>query len=372
MNKIKVFLQSPWKFLDSPYYKYLIKTPPKEIEYLNIEDQKGAITQKRKFLLLNFGKKIIRKTLNFVGVSIPNTKQTNYAKKFDLIHCAHCLSLNKTPWVADFESWWQMWVSVNPKKIEKEKVKKILLDKNCKKIMPWTEGAKIDLIKLFPEIKKKLEVVYPAISKKEEKKRNNKDRVEILFVGRYFYEKGGLHALEAIDRLTTKYKQVYATFISITPKQILKKYSQNKKIRFLNLMNQSKLFKEIYPNADIFLYPGYSDTFGFTFLEAFSFGIPVVTMQGFARNEIIEEGKTGFIIDCPYWTSNELYKKCHRLNKEELDWIDKIIKKLSLLIENPSLRKKMSKNCRDVIKTGKFSIKERNKKLKKIYKEAIR
>jgi len=35
MDKIKVFLQSPWEYIDSPYYKYLRERHPGDIEYVN-------------------------------------------------------------------------------------------------------------------------------------------------------------------------------------------------------------------------------------------------------------------------------------------------------------------------------------------------
>jgi hypothetical protein len=50
MKKIKVYLQYPWKFPDSPYYKCLLQEHPKEIEYLNVEKQKGVITIKLNFI----------------------------------------------------------------------------------------------------------------------------------------------------------------------------------------------------------------------------------------------------------------------------------------------------------------------------------
>jgi len=47
------------------------------------------------------------------------------------------------------------------------------------------------------------------------------------------------------------------------------------------------------------VYPGYSDSFGFAFLEAMAFGLPIVTVDGFARREIVEDGKNGFVIERP-------------------------------------------------------------------------
>jgi len=58
--------------------------------------------------------------------------------------------------------------------------------------------------------------------------------------------------------------------------------------------------------------------------------------------------------------------------KDRNQLIQNIIKKTLLVIENKRLRKKLSQNCIKIIKDGKFSIKERNKKLRRIYEEALK
>ena len=45
--------------------------------------------------------------------------------------------------------------------------------------------------------------------------------------------------------------------------------------------------------------------------------------------------------------------------------------KTEKLMNNKKLREKMSRNALKEIKSGRFSIKERNKKLKRIYKESL-
>ena len=131
-------------------------------------------------------------------------------------------------------------------------------------------------------------------------------------------------------------------------------------------MAQEKLFNEIYPISDIFVYPGYRDSFGFAMLEAMSFGIPVVTVEGFAKKEIIKDGREGFVLDF----SRAIPKPEMRRHSEEI--VKKIVEKTGLIIKNKKLRDKMSKNCIEEIKNGKFSIKERNNKLKRIYEEALK
>ena len=163
MKNIKVYLQYPWKFPDSPYYKYLIDSPPEGIEFQNSKKQKGVITNKRFFWFSNFIKRNIRRFATKLKLSIPNAHLTKTKEEYDLIHCAHCLSKNKNkPWVADIEGIFSLMISWNNSKKAKDKVKKILLRDNCKKILAWTEATKKDLIKNFPEIKDKVEVVYKS------------------------------------------------------------------------------------------------------------------------------------------------------------------------------------------------------------------
>ncbi len=370
MKKIKAYLQYPWKFPDSPYYNYLVKYPPKNIEYLNIKNQRGVITKKRKFILLTYLKRA-RHYANKLKLPFPNAHKTKKGD-YNLIHCAHCLSKNKdVPWVADFESYWQFWLSGRSTKIGRKWVRKILSRKNCKKIIAWTNLGRDQIVEIFPKILNKIEVVYPAVpiqrsSVSIQKFKNKNGKINLLFVARYFYGKGGMHALEAIDKLTKIRKNVKGYIISSVPKEVLDKYSKNKKINFMDIMPQEKLMNEIYPSSDIYIYPGYSDTFGFSMLEAMSFGIPTITVEGDVKDEIIDEGKTGFIIP----SKNASYRENIRNHNKEV--IDGIVEAALKLIDNPRLRDKMRKNCINNTINGKFSIEERNKKFERIYLDAIK
>jgi glycosyltransferase involved in cell wall biosynthesis len=366
MKNIKVYLQYPWKTSDSQYYKSLVDNPPENVEYVSEKMNLGMIVNKRDVKIRTFIKKYLRKFLVFTRISIPNLQETKTKKEYDLIHCAHCLSKNNSPWVADFENVWQMWVLGNKSKKSREKIKNILLNKNCKKIIAWTEASKKEIIEKFPEIEKKVDVVTYAMPFPKSAKKRNKKKITLLFIGRYFYWKGGLHILKVFDNLTKRYKNVEAIFISDCPRKIINEYKNNNKIKILGLTSHKKIIEDIFPNADLFVYPGYTDSFGFTFIESLAFGVPVITVNGFARKDIIEDKKTGYVVEKPknlsIWKIEE--------NEEEL--IQKMVNKTSLLIENKKLREKMSKKCIEAVKSGKFSIKERNKKLKRIYEEALK
>jgi len=369
-QRTKVYLQYPWKFPDSPYYKYLIDSPPEEIEFLNTKKQKGVITSKRFFWFSNFLKDSIRLWVKKLKLVIPNAHLSQRGN-YDLIHCAHCLSKNTDkPWVADVEIVYSLFVSGGEGSKNNKRVLNLLKRNNCKKILPWTESTKNEILSIFPEIKNKVEVVYPAIPIQKFKKKKNK-KLKIIYTARYFWIKGGLVALEILSQLKEKYDLDIVFVSSKVPKEIKKKYPE---IEIQDLIPHKKMIQH-FKEADIFFYPSFLDTFGFSFLEAMSFGVPVVTVNTGgtkACKEIIENKKTGLVIDFPHYVGNEIYSKCHRIEEEEKELIKRLVKKMSELIENKELREKMSKNCLKEIKSGKFSIKKRNKKLKRIYEEALK
>jgi glycosyltransferase involved in cell wall biosynthesis len=368
MRKIKVYLQYPWKFPDSPYYKYLIENAQKNVEYLNVKKQGGVITNKKKFWFSNKMKKIIRKIINRFYPSLPNAHLSPKGD-YDLIHCAHCLSKNKNkPWVADIEYPGQVWAngsSLNHK--NKKFVKKILLDKNCKKIITWTKMMKNGILKIFPDVEDKIEVVYPIIPKIKIKKEEHK-KIIISFVARYFYLKGGLHALEVINNLTRKYENVEGIIVSEIPKEIDEKYFKNKKIKFYSLMPQKELIEKVYSKIDIFLYPGYSDSFGFAIPEVMGMGVPVVSIDVSTRKEIISDGKNGFVVKNNL-SQKELIDSSNKINE---DLIKKLEDKCEILIEDKKLLRRFGNEAKKEIISGKFSAEKIKKQMEKIYLEALK
>lgn len=365
MSNIKIFLQYPWKFPDSPYYKNLLNFPPLEVEYLNAKGKPGIITSRAHFFLSQKIKNFIKNTPQRFGITIVNAHKTKTQKKYDLIHCAHCLSKNKhDPWITDLEMLGSLLISGFHNQNWAKKVKKYLYAESCKKIIPWTENVAQKLLQKFPEIKDKVEVVYPAIPFKKINKKKHK-KITLIYMARAFHLKGGIFALEIMKRLKQKYN-IRGIVISSVPKEIKKRYPE---IEIYDLLPQKKVF-ELMRESDIFFYPSQMDTFGFGILEAMNFGLPSVALKTpvtSSINEIIEDGKTGFLVEYtnPRGYLTKITNKEHSLLKE-------LEKKCEILIKNTRLRKKMSIQCIKIIKEGKFSIRERNKKLKKIYQEAIK
>lgn len=52
-----------------------------------------------------------------------------------------------------------------------------------------------------------------------------------------------------------------------------------------------------YASADVFIFPSKTDTFGLTQLEAIASGTPVLAYRGTVSDEIIKEGRSGYLVD---------------------------------------------------------------------------
>jgi len=108
-----------------------------------------------------------------------------------------------------------------------------------------------------------------------------------------------------------------------------------------------------------------------------STGLPIVCTDDFTLPEMVEEGYNGFLVKSPVnWYPYLLVGKGQEYKKMAEQYhpetVRELVDKVSILIESPELREKMGKNSFKLVDTGKFSIKKRNKKLRRIYDEALK
>jgi len=368
MSNVKVYLQKPWKFSeDSQYYDLLYKHPPRGIEY--IPSKKTKLLQKGKnVFIFDLMKRVIRRLVKNFYPGMPNAHYDEEADKYDLIHCMRCISINKRPWICDIEFAGGFWITTEPQQgISRKRILNYLQSPYCKKIIPWTEWCANNIRNIFPEIKDKIEVVYPAVPSRKFKKVETGKTV-LLYASRRFYFKGGLYALEVMDKITKNNRAVEGWIVSDVPNEVYEKYKSNSQIRFMGTLPQKELFENIYPRADIFLYPSFTDTFGYVILEAMSFGVPIVSLDGLSRKELVINNITGKLVS----VNNNGHFNPDILERLDKNIVSSLLIETNNLILNKKLIKKMSKNCIRETSVGRFSINERNKKLGKIIMEALK
>ncbi|MDI6806461.1 MAG: glycosyltransferase family 4 protein [Candidatus Aenigmarchaeota archaeon] len=380
MKRYRVFLNVG----EHPIYDSIIKFPPQSVIFVNYLARKRTTS---KLPIYERRRNIIRKMITKFTSSLRIPRMFIFQTNAELIHSSRgIIPLNKIPWVMDIEhakSFFDDHKSLLSERARKI-VRKFLLSKYCKKILPHSFMAYKSLTSAFgKDIEDRMKVIYPAIDAKKFRVKHNTSKVKLLFVANKFFEKGGKEVLEAFDVLNRRY-DVELTFkcsISLGFKKRYEKYGNIKIIE--KILPYETLFKELYAKSNIFIFPTYIDTFGFSLLEAMSVGLPLVATNIFAISEIIENGKNGFLVESKKydWSGDDglmrakflldPQKRTNMYNLNKPDIVRQLVERLSLLIEDSSLRKRMGRYGRRLVEKGKFSIKERNKKLRRIYQEVL-
>lgn len=377
---MKVMIKIFQFFGSHPIYESLAKYPPEGVVFVNKPEE-------NKYKTLSIYKPTFLKTkekLKFFlhKLGLPRLICFPYTFNADLIHSSRgFLPLNKMPWVVDVEHVGSFGA------FSKERVKKItlrfLFSPSCKKVLPHSNASLYSLINAWKiknnKLKEKIEVLYPAITPRKKKLRKSQEKVVIGFQATRdaFYEKGGRELIEAFKILSKRYDQIELWLKSKVPLEI-KKEVKSYPIRLIKnyYPTREDLFKKFYEKLDVFALPTYVDSFRYSLLEAMSTSLPIVATDIFAIPEIVEDGKNGFLIHSPLsdFDKNYIPKFFDRnILKQNIikPVVKQLVEKLSLLIEDSSLRRKMGRYGRRLVEKGKFSIKERNKKLKRIYEEAL-
>ena len=320
-----------------------------------------------------------------ISLGIPKSRRFS-ATGYDLVHSGQSILDTNVPYVMDFEhaavfSGYNQYAFDRPG--FRNALKKKLLDKNLKRLMPWSDAAKRSLLNFVKgdSIEDKVETVYPVVTPPEKLVREKHEGINFLFVGGIFFEKGGYDTMLAFDRFSERYDCTLSV-VSNVPDWVCKKFSNNKKIRVLGPKPYEEV-KKLYSQSDVFVLPTHYDTVGFVIPEAFSYGLPVISDNSFSRPEIIEHERTGLLVDSYYSSFREdggyIYPTMEELGKRKEDCMhptDRYISDLSQamirLVEEDKFRKALSENAIRESREGKFSPKIWKEKMGRIYGEALR
>lgn len=374
-------------------YKGLVMYPPSGYQFVT----QGTSWDKASSAMSNINA-IYSFQQRFLGRVIPVNLVKAYLERLkkppqgtDLTYATGHLVFRKEPWVVDLEFVTQLaGYNLGHFKRYKKFIEKVLVSPYCKKIICWTEAGKKTVLANMDcqGFEHKVEVVPLAVPKKDfSKDYNNKKTTKLLFVGSAnipgeFEYKGGKEILEAFVILRQKYSNLELVIRSDIPQEIKAKYNGLDGLKLIDKIIPWGQLEQEFKSADIFLFPSHS-TPALAILDAMSYELPVITTCVWANPEMVEDGKTGFIIKksekVPYYVENFIPNWDYRLGSQFMKSIratdskvvEELAEKTSFLIENEELRRKMGKAGRQEIDTGKFSIEKRNEKLKRIFDKAI-
>jgi glycosyltransferase involved in cell wall biosynthesis len=168
----------------------------------------------------------------------------------------------------------------------------------------------------------------------------NTDQIEILFVGRFEYRKGIDLLLAAIPQVLKKYEKVVFKLIGTDNDNFYENTFRDQhpvdiadKVMFCGPVNQEDTHKA-YANCDIFVAPSRYESFGLIYIEAMSYGKPVIGLKAGGALDIIKDNYNGLLA--------------------EPEDVSSLVHQLSRLIENTDLRKELGTNARKTVE-DKFS-----------------
>ena len=372
MKKIKV----KTIFGGHQIYQEIVNYPPRGVEYIGVSEEtvSGKYYESKK-MKEKMGEMLQK-------LKIPRmiyVKPGNY----DLIHSSRgIIPLNRKSWVIDMEHV-HSFFGLNPELIKnrfwKKFIERKLASKYCKGILCHCEATRQAFFKYLDcsKFKDKIKVLYPSSHIIPVKKKSHK-KIRILVVLSIFKGKSGPQVLKVFSMIEKKYPNVEFWIRADVPEDMKKKFNL-KNVEYMkylgDIISREKLLKDVYSRCDILFYPTLCDSFGYSLIDAMVAKMPVVATNLFAVPEIIRDKENGLIVKIPGYNLKPNYiqwfPQPKMKGKIEKKFIEDCYNALIKLIEKKSLRKTMGQEGFKIISKGDFSIKTRNKKLRKIYMEAL-
>jgi glycosyltransferase involved in cell wall biosynthesis len=363
-----------------PLYEALVNHPPEGVEYLPKVSSHGL----EEYSLYTSSYGLLRRVSDDFFSAIGTPRWIPILNHYDLVHSSRgFFVIGPNRYALDMEHV-ATFVGMRHRRLEsggmRRLIEKGLLSPKCRRILPHCEAAQrsLSIVTKDPAVADKTTVIYPTVDMDLVPPSHSSDAKPcILFVGEYLW-KGGREVLEACRRLAPKYDfRVAYVSIRVHPpdKDIWRTRKSVQVDYFRGPIPRQDLFQKVYPFADIFVMPTYLDTFGYAYLEAMAFGLPCVGTNHFAVPEIIENERTGILVEPPLSYFDSTGKGHPELSVESLrtdKTIDELCVALGRLVESGSLRRRMGREGRQSVSEGKFSIGRRNAILREAYESCLR
>jgi glycosyltransferase involved in cell wall biosynthesis len=136
----------------------------------------------------------------------------------------------------------------------------------------------------------KIRVLYPGFDIPAPR-RTEHEGVVYLFMGRQPRRKGGDMVLDAFRALRDAMPSARLLYVADELPHF-----EIEGVEPMPLVPRSEV-AALYARADVFVNPTRAEGFGFTNVEAQGFGLPVISTRLGAIPEVVEDGRTGFLID---------------------------------------------------------------------------
>ena len=381
----KVYLEPPWNL--HAFQHQMVAFPPAGYEFIVRETyeekmQQAATRWNKARSLLKAANRVAPTTLAKAWQQKWHTPPAGTILTYAIDH----LIFRPEPWVVEVEYATSLVVT-RPVYLRRFKrpIERTLASPWCRKIICWSAAGSRSLLGDLDcrGFEPKIEVIRLAVPAKRFVKEYQNNRVRLLFVGsgitKGAFEGRGEEVFAVFTRLCTRYRNLELVVRSDVPPGIKARYRSMENIKILDKPVPREVLEREYMAADIFIMPSYG-TVPFTLLEAMSYELPVVTIDSWANTDYVKDNQTGLVAEMPegiprhytktfqpYFLAPEFSRTVRLANSEVAD---RLAQKVSLLIEDPELRRRLGKAARWEVERGEFSLAKMNERLGKIFDEA--
>ena len=191
-------------------------------------------------------------------------------------------------------------------------------------------------------------VIYNPISKQPKRDLSNTEKF-IFFAAYLIKDKGYTTILEAFSSISRKYPDwklvIAGTGELEEARKLCNEFGITEQVTIHNWLNRQQM-DEMYEKAGIFCIASLKEGFPMSFLEAASYGVPVVSTPVGGLVDVLQDGENSMVFD--FNNSKQLAQK------------------LDVLIENEELRRTISMKLQDLVDTT-FSEEAVSLQLDKLY-----
>ncbi|MFH0754041.1 MAG: glycogen synthase [Candidatus Omnitrophota bacterium] len=219
-------------------------------------------------------------------------------------------------------------------------------------VIAVSQDTKNDILKHFNIDPKRIHIIHNGIDLDEYTHTKNPEILKsrgidpaqpyVLFVGRITRQKGIVHLINAIKHMSPDFQIVLCAGAPDTPEiaaEMQASLNAIRKIRkgiiWIQEMVDIPTKVALYSHAAVFCCPSVYEPFGIINLEAMACQTPVVASAVGGIKEVVEEGKTGFLVPLEF-NAPGFYEP-----KDPEKFSHDLAKKINILMKDPALCLKM-------------------------------
>jgi len=266
-------------------------------------------------------------------------------------------------------------------------IRTVLESEHCKGIITHMKSTAQMVSKLFGSDTIRAKVFYAPLGvplPERWQHHEESQHINLLFTNSWhqmtgnFFLRGGLDVLEAFAILQERYPNLRLTLRTHLPGLDVRYHRILEKgwVRVIDRFSSAREMEALLRESHIFLLPA-ARVHIVSLLQAMAHGLAVVTSDGWGFEEYVNHGRNGLVVKGRYgkvsWVDEKvgmLRENYKPMSQSDPRVVRGLVKAVSLLVENRSLRKRLGRTARQDVQTT-YNLERWNSGLKEAFDKAL-